>query len=228
MATDKKWVKLGFWLLGLTGVTLTVAVGIRSDRDKVKQTTDADTTSSRLQHISQQVDGIGSKLDGLSRQPPSKTRQEQIGNVRKELNAALNPSGNNLLEKSQNMRDSLCGFTRQWTDEMDHREKAIQFASMGHTDNAARQMHFFFGQINAKYTKEYMEEYAHDANNLRVQLINQVPGAEDVGLDYLNPTESKTEFGEPYTTAGETQDYCEEFTKLVSALQTKLLMQPRQ
>jgi hypothetical protein len=232
LASDNRWQKSGFWALGFMGVALVVVSGIRSDRDRsrqnAEQTAGTQGTANSLQHISQVVDHVQSKLDDLSRQPPSLSRQAQVHQVRRQLNAALNPSGNPLLEKSQNMRDSLCGLGQQWIDETTNRERMIEFSSMGHADNAARQRHFFMGQINAAYTKRYLQEYAHDADNLRIQLINQVPGVEEPGLDYLNPGEFKTDSGEPFITSNEMSEYCADLTKLVSAFQTKLLMQPHQ
>lgn len=124
-----------------------------------------------------------------------------------------------LLSDSLEMQQTLCGYYRQWSSDIDKMEawvdSSIRYAPAGqeetYRESNAKEKTWRMQQIDQQDSKFYSEHYAKSASELRSDLLTKVPGVGDPSVNYDNPP-----------TSVDLRGTCDDFTKLVDAYQQKV------
>lgn len=128
-----------------------------------------------------------------------------------------------LLKEAESERGVLCGFKEEW------RNRGNDLYAMNNHDpsnpNNADATRFFEDNLAADMTQEYLSKYAERANELRLELIAEVPDTQTDGMiEYVKIPQFRTDHGRGriFMPFSYMQRICGDFSNLVEAFQAKL------
>jgi hypothetical protein len=130
-----------------------------------------------------------------------------------------------LLQQAKSWQNQLCGFEKSWWAEQMGRETSVRAKDVRFNmsrQSTDKELRFWTETLEVDRRVVYLRDYAERSNQLRMQLIGKVPGAEDPDTDYLSFPPFTAENGKPLMTLVRMEDICRDFSSLVEAYETML------
>jgi hypothetical protein len=205
-------------------------LGLLGMRSSYTQHRDADQSQKALKgeihNLNDTVVQVKTKLEWIIQHPASEQQKQQAIILRRELppTPILDPSMQ-LLQDAQAWQRQLHGFYEEFDHEWTQSESDIEKRDEEHKvppESTRKEILSFRGDIEAAYRVRYLRDYAQRSNDLHMKLIGEVPLAARERVDYLNPFSYRTNSGQIAMSISAMQEYDEDFTGLVSALEIKL------